>query len=83
MTREELTAELEALVGLGEARRSAAQDPFLIGIHPSASDWMTAEEIARMSEVQALLVPFAWQDREDARERVARKRAARVAARTA
>lgn len=76
-------AELEALVGLGEARRDAAQDPCILGLRPSASDWMTADEIARMSDVQALLVPYRWDDMMAARERVAQKRADRVAARTA
>ena len=66
----------------GEDRRNAARDPFLLGIRPAASDWMTPEEIDLMCELQAALVPYRWDDMMAARERVAAKRAARVAART-
>ena len=81
MTREELLAELDAVVALGEARRAAARDPFLIGVRPAAADWMTSDEVHRLCEIQAALVPYAWEEREAARARVAVKRAARRAAR--
>lgn len=83
MTREELLAELDALVKTAEARRDSARDPFLLGIRPAASDWMTQEEIDRLCDLQAALVPYRWDDMMAARERVAVKRAARVAARMA
>lgn len=79
-TRAELLAELDALVGLGEARRDAACDPFLLGVRPAASDWMTADEIARMCDIQVALVPFRRDDMLSARERVRVKRARRRAA---
>jgi hypothetical protein len=52
-------------------------------VRPAASDWMTADEVHRLCELQAALVPYAWEEREEARVRVAAKRAARVAERAA
>lgn len=79
-TRESLLAELEAVCATAEARRDAAQDPFLKGIRPAATDWMSAEEIAHYSDIQARLVPFR-ETAADAQARVDVKRAARVRAR--
>lgn len=76
-------AELEALVATADARRDAAVDPLVLCLRPSASDWMSAEEIGRLSDLQAALVPYTQRDRLGAQERVAVKRAARVAAREA
>lgn len=82
VTRDDLLAELEAVVKRGSDRQAAASDPSIGALRPTASDWMSADEIARMSDLQALLVPFSWRDREDARRRVAVRRAARLAARS-
>lgn len=82
-TKKELLAELHTLVSGAEQRRDSARDPFLLGIRPAASDWMTADEVHRLCEIQAALVPYAWEEREEARARVAAKRAARIAERSA
>jgi hypothetical protein len=78
-TKKELLAELHTLVSGAEQRRDSAHDPFLLGIRPATSDWMTADEVHRLCEIQAALVPYAWEEREEARVRVAAKRAARIA----
>lgn len=74
--RADILGRLDALVALAEERKVGA-DPFLIGIRPAAADWMTADEVHTLCELQAALVPYRRNDMLAAQERVAIKRAER------
>lgn len=79
LTREErierTVAELDQLVAAGRARMPAGGS----GLTPFETDWMTEEEMARYHELQLRRMRLQG-TRDDARARVAAKRAARRAA---
>lgn len=75
---EEIVAELDALVAVGRARMEASKDPCIRGLHMSESEWLSREEFERLNELH-----LEWARSQptlaEVRERVARKRAARLA----
>jgi hypothetical protein len=77
--RTALLSELNALDAKAMGRRNKAKDQIIKGLRPTASDWMTTEELERLQELQAAMIPYTQQDRVDAQERVRLKRAARLA----
>lgn len=76
--RATVEAGIEALNRRALARRNKAKDQTIKGLRPTATDWMTTEELERYQDLQAALIPFTRQDRTDAAVRVAEKRADRV-----
>jgi hypothetical protein len=70
---------IDALNRRALARRNKAKDRVVKGLRPTATDWMTTEELERYQDLQAALIPHTRQDRADAQERVRLKRAARLA----
>ena len=79
-TKAEVEADITALTEQAAARRDAAKDESIKGLRPTATDWMTPEEFERYQDLQAELTPLTKADRALAADRVAEKRAARVAA---
>jgi hypothetical protein len=79
-TKEQVLADLYALTAKWEERRANAKDESIKMLRPTPSDWSTTEELNRYTDLQAELVPFSRQDREDAKKRVEEKRSARRAA---
>lgn len=76
--KETIIAEIDTLNSRALARRNKAKDQTIKGLRPTATDWMTTEELERYQDLQAALIPFTRQDRADAAVRVAEKRADRV-----
>lgn len=77
--RAEILGGIDALNRRALARRNKAKDRVVKGLRPTATDWMTTEELERYQDLQAALIPHTRQVRADAQERVRLKRAARVA----
>lgn len=69
--------ELDELGARARTRRLNATDPDIRGLHPSDADWMTPDELDRLTNLQADLVT---EGSAAAAQRVSEKRALRLAA---
>lgn len=74
-----VNARIDELVAVARTRKDAALDPALTWLRPSESDWMTREEHEEMGVLQLELIRL-QPTQAELRQRVARKRAARIAA---
>lgn len=80
MTRVEIKAAIERVCAPAETRRDRAEGP-IANLNPTASDWMTNEELAELHRLQLLWSAHPENSTAAARARCKAKRAERRALR--
>jgi hypothetical protein len=78
-SEQDVIRDLDALSTKAEKRKNDATDESIRRLRPAASDWFTPEEFDEYNRLQAEL-PRSWQVQQEAKARVEKKRAERVAA---
>jgi hypothetical protein len=81
-SKADIDKDIDELTAKGEARRQAATDQSIRGLRPAGTDWMSEDELGKLNQLQGERHPYTAEENspELAKQRVAEKRAARMAA---